>query len=321
MNYSRSAKAAGSEKEGFTRKLTTLREDYNRVYHMSHDILASTNGVYAQVLTELENTRLPEYLGKINEAKERATIQFRDEFLSKLKENFDAVAMQIKELNAAIKDSPFGTDNYRFEVKPKTDMRHFYDMIMDDLLMGEGMSIMSHAFNAKHQEAIDELFRMIVDTEGDVESNRRSILENQISRYTDYRSYLQFDLVVKDQNGSEQRLSKTLLKKSGGETQTPFYLAVLASFAHMYRVNQKGSGSETLRLIVFDEAFSKMDQQRIEESLKLLRKFKLQAIISAPPDKIMDIAPHVDNNLCVFRQNDISFVQSFSKQQIEEMSE
>lgn len=321
VNYARSAKAAASEGEGFIKKLTSLREDYNRVYHMAYDIQATTNSVYAQVLSDLETTKLPDYMGKIKEAQDRATIQFRDEFLSKLKENFDAVTLQIKELNAAIKDSPFGTDNYRFEVKPKAEMRHFYNMIMDDLLMGEGMSIMSHAFNAKHQEAIDELFRSIVDTEGEVDSTRRSILENQINYFTNYRSYLQFDLVVKDQMGNEQRLSKTLLKKSGGETQTPFYLAVLASFAHMYRVNQKGSGSETMRLIVFDEAFSKMDQQRIEESLKLLRRFKLQAIISAPPDKIMDIAPHVDQNLCVFRQKDISFVQAFSKQQIEEMAE
>ncbi len=321
INYARSAKAARSEKENTHKTLTSLREDYNRVYHMSHDVSMTDNGVYDGVLNELSQTRLPEYVGKIKEAQDKATIQFRDEFLSKLKENFDAVAMQIKELNAAIKDSPFGTDNYRFEVKPKTDMRHFYDMIMDELLMGEGMSILSHAFNAKHQDAIDELFRMIVGTEGDVDSSRRSMLEKQITYYTDYRSYLQFDLVVKDQNGNEQRLSKTLLKKSGGETQTPFYLAVLASFAHMYRVNQKGVGSETLRLIVFDEAFSKMDQQRIAESLKLLRKFKLQAIISAPPDKIMDIAPHVDKNLCVFRHDDISFVQSFNKRQIEEMAE
>jgi uncharacterized protein YPO0396 len=294
------------------------RQEYNRLYHMSHDVFKTNNDIYSSILQELSSTRLPDYLEKIKEAQEQATKQFKDEFLSKLKANFDTVIQQIKELNAAIKDSPFGTDNYRFEVKPKTDMRHFYDMIMDDLLLGDGMSIMSYAFNEKHHDAIEELFRMIVETESEGDASRRSMLEKQITFYTDYRSYLQFDLIVRDQSGNEQRLSKTLLKKSGGETQTPFYLAVLASFAHMYRVNHNGSTSDTLRLIVFDEAFSKMDQQRIAESLKLLRKFKLQAIVSAPPDKIMDIAPHVDKNLCVFRQDEVSFVQSFSKQQLEE---
>lgn len=317
-NYSRSAKAAKTDKENHNKQLIDKRQTYNQLYHMSHDVFKSDNLVYDGILSDLSSTKLPEYIEKIKEAQERATRQFKDEFLSKLKSNFDTVIQQIKELNAAIKDSPFGTDNYRFEVKPKTDMRHFYDMIMDDLLMGDGMSIMSHAFNEKHHDAIEELFRTIVETGSDQDLARRSLLEKQITYYTDYRSYLQFDLIVKDQSGNEQRLSKTLLKKSGGETQTPFYLAVLASFAHLYRVNHKGTTSETLRLIVFDEAFSKMDQQRIAESLKLLRKFKLQAIVSAPPDKIMDIAPHVDKNLCVFRQDDVSFVQSFDKEQLEE---
>ncbi len=320
-NYSRSSKAAKTDKENQYNILTKHREDYNRIYHMSHDVLSKDNTTFDNALIELRETKLPDYLEKIKEAQEQATIQFKDEFLSKLKENFDSVFAQIKELNIAIKDSPFGTDNYRFEVKPKPDMRHFYDMIMDELLLGSGMNIMSYSFNEKHKEAIDELFRMIVESDETSRTDKRSIIEKQISYYTDYRSYLNFDFVVTDQDGEDQRLSKTLLKKSGGETQTPFYLAVLASFAHMYRVNQKGFVSETIRLIIFDEAFSKMDQQRIAESLKLLRKFKLQAIISAPPDKIMDITPHVDQNLCVFRQNNISFVQAYEQKELQTLIE
>ena len=69
---------------------------------------------------------------------------------------------------------------------------------------------------------------------------------------------MNFDLIVKDKQGNEQRLSKTLLKKSGGETQTPFYISILASFAQVYRIN---NNDNTARLIVFDEAFSKMDSE------------------------------------------------------------
>ena len=321
INYARSAKAAETEQDKELKSLIELRGDYNRVYHMSHDVSGEHNHAYEEALHKLRDTNLPDYLTKIKEAQERATVQFRDEFLSKLKENFDSVFAQIKELNVAIKDSPFGTDKYKFEVKPKPEMRHFYEMIMDDLLMGSGMNIMSHAFNQKHGEAIDELFRMIVSAEDSGSSDKKSFIEKQIDFYTNYRSYLIFDFVVTDQNGDEQRLSKTLLKKSGGETQTPFYLAVLASFAHLYRVNQKIQGSETIRLIVFDEAFSKMDQQRIEESLKLLRRFKLQAIISAPPDKIMDISPHVDANICVFRANNVSFIQTYEQKALMQLIE
>jgi len=316
VNYSRSAKAASTDKDNSKSELIKKREDYNRTYHMSHDASAESNLIFEQALITLKESNLPEYAGKIKDAKEKTYEQFKDEFLAKLKENIDTVFAQIKELNTAIKDSPFGTDLYRFEVKPKSEMRLYYDMIMDELLLKDSMSILSYAFNQKHHEAIDELFRMIVNVGDEVSADQRIMLEKNIAYYTDYRSYLNFDLIVKDQNGEEQRLSKTLLKKSGGETQTPFYLSVLASFAHMYRIAHSGSSSETIRLIVFDESFSKMDQQRIEESLKLLRKFNLQAIISAPPDKIVDITPHVDQNLCVFRSDNISFVKGFEKKEL-----
>lgn len=316
VNFARSSKAAGTDSVNMKAVLIKNREDYNRIFHMSHDANSAENEVYELAYKELNDNKLPDYLQKIKLAQEKTSEQFKDEFLAKLKSNFDTVFEQIKELNAAIKDSPFGTDNYKFEVKPKSEMRLYYDMIMDDLLMSDNMSIMSYAFNEKHHEAIEELFRMIVDVGENTHTEQQTLLEKNITYYTDYRSYLSFDLIVTDQQGEQQRLSKTLLKKSGGETQTPFYLSVLASFAHMYRIKHIGSSSETIRLIVFDEAFSKMDQQRIEESLKLLRKFDLQAIISAPPDKIVDITPHVDQNLCVFRRDNISFVKSFEKKEL-----
>ena len=111
----------------------------------------------------------------------------------------------------------------------------------------------------------------------------------------------------------EQRLSKMIKKKSGGETQTPFYIAVLASFAQLYHVNQEGEMANTSRLIVFDEAFSKMDRGRIKEAVKLLRKFNLQVIISCPSDKIPDISPLVDETLVVLHTKNSSCVRIFSK--------
>ncbi|MFA6670591.1 MAG: SbcC/MukB-like Walker B domain-containing protein, partial [Bacillota bacterium] len=105
---------------------------------------------------------------------------------------------------------------------------------------------------------------------------------------------------------------------SGGETQTPFYISVLASFAQLYRIRQRGEAGNTMRLIVFDEAFSKMDSERIQESIRLLRRLGLQAILSAPTEKIGDIAPLVDRNLCVIRNGDASMVKAFDSKKLGE---
>ena len=64
-----------------------------------------------------------------------------------------------------------------------------------------------------------------------------------------------------------------------------------------------GPASNTMRLVVFDEAFNKMDSDRIIESVRLLRKMNLQAIICTPPDKLPDIAPQADRTLLVGKQN------------------
>ena len=142
-------------------------------------------------------------------------------------------------------------------------------------------------------------------------------MQQNIQRYTDFRTYLKFDLETTDQNGCKQLLSQTLNKKSGGETQTPFYIAVLASFAQLYQVNNLSpTMNNTVRLVVFDEAFNKMDSERIVESIKLLRKMGLQAIICTPPDKLPDIMPLADRTFLVRKDKYKMHILSYGKEGI-----
>lgn len=183
-------------------------------------------------------------------------------------------------------------------------------MLRDDLILecGEGDT----RFLDKYQDVMEDLFKQIVDTSSTNDTSNE--LLSNIEKYTDYRSYLDFDLIVYNiDTKEEQRLSKMIKKKSGGETQTPFYIAVLASFAQLYHVNETGELANTSRLIIFDEAFSKMDRGRIKEAVRLLRKFNLQVIISCPTDKVADITELVDETLVVLHNNNSSCVRNFSK--------
>jgi uncharacterized protein YPO0396 len=109
-------------------------------------------------------------------------------------------------------------------------------------------------------------------------------------------------------------------KKSGGEMQTPFYIAVLASFVQLYRVGRDKTPN-TLRLIIFDEAFSKMDGERIIQSIGLLRRFDFQVIFAAPPDKVPDIAALADRNLCVLRECRKTRVRAFDPRRLERLAD
>ncbi|MDR1353406.1 MAG: AAA family ATPase [Treponema sp.] len=297
-------------REKFWDELRELRRIYNDRYKMGYDTGVENNDAWETVRLELGENRLPEYRAKIEDARAKAYEQFREDFLSRLQNNIHDARQQIDNLNAALSSSSFGEDSYRFRIVPKAEYKRYYDMIVDPMLLDGGYNLLSEHFNAKYRDEIAELFA-IITSEGDGRrSEGRDDYEKRVQIFTDYRTYLSFDLEVTNSEGESQRLSRTMGKKSGGETQTPFYIAVLASFTQLYRIGRDRKAG-TVRIIIFDEAFSKMDSERITSSIELLRKFNFQVILSAPSDKIGDIAPLSDRNLLVFRDKKNSSVVSF----------
>lgn len=300
-NFRRSAAAAKTSADKAWSTLRDARMDYNRRYQMGLDVEKQDNAAFDAVLQEIRENRLPAYLDKIRDAKEKAMEQFQEEFLGVLHTNISNAERAIRDLNHALR-TPFSEDAYAFQVKPNPEYRRFYDMLTDRMNL-ESYTLFAEQFRQKYAAEIEELFGILTDTStGDI--------DKRVEKYTNYRTYLQFDLTVTTPDGLVQRLSRMMEKKSGGETQTPFYIAVLASFAQLYRMDRDPRGS-TIRLIVFDEAFSKMDGERIAQSMKILRDFHFQVILSAPPDKIGDISTLVDRNLCVMRKGHTTIVRAF----------
>ena len=303
-NFSDQLVRSNNERDLAQRNLLQARRDYaDRFKPCSFRIDAPDNEEYEAEQHILEESELPKYREKIKAARESAMEQFQNDFLSKLKSSIDQVREQVKNLNKALKQAKFGTDQYQFKVDRNPDYADYYDMIMaPELMDGEG-GLFALPFQQKYGKLIEALFSQIaMSDDTQLNARKQSELQQNIERFTDFRTYLKFDLETTDQNGSKQLLSQTLNTKSGGETQTPFYIAVLASFAQLYQVNNPSSlASNTVRLVVFDEAFNKMDSDRIVESVHLLRKMGLQAIICTPPDKLSDIMPLADRTHLVIK--------------------
>lgn len=315
-NFSNRLEQSANERETARRKLFTARKEYtDRFRPCSFRVESMDNDEYEAEQQLLEESELPKYREKIRAARESAMEQFQNDFLAKLKSSIDQVQDQVKSLNRALRQAQFGTDSYQFRVERNPDYAEYYDMIMAPELMEGDMGLFALPFQEKYGPLIEKLFSQITmadDTQ--LNARKQSELQENIQRYTDFRTYLKFDLETTDQNGSKQLLSQTLNTKSGGETQTPFYIAVLASFAQLYRVNDASSFGNTVRLAIFDEAFNKMDSDRIIESVRLLRKMGLQAIICTPPDKVSDIMPIADRTLLVDKNKYKMHILPFGKE-------
>ena len=300
-NFGDSLAQSTKAMDGAQKKLFAARREYaERFKPCAFQIEVMDNTEYEEERRTLQESELPRYKEKIRAARESAMEQFQNDFLAKLKSSIDQVQEQVHNLNKALRQAQFGTDKYQFRVGPNPDYLDYYNMITSDELMEGESGLFALPFQQKYGPLIEKLFSQITmadDTQ--LNTRKQSELQENIVRYTDFRTYLKFDLETTDQNGSKQLLSQTLNMKSGGETQTPFYIAVLASFAQLYRVNDATRFGNTVRLVVFDEAFNKMDSDRITESVRLLRKMGLQAIICTPPDKVSDIMPIADRTLLV----------------------
>lgn len=284
-------KACLAKAENVFKNVTNLRNEYNALYNIFYDSSSrDSNKEYDNELELITSIELPRYEEQIAQAKENAIKEFKDDFIYKLRTSIETVHSQIGELNDALKDAKFGKDSYRFVATPNKDFIEYYNMITSDLLFDQKTK--NNEFTEKYQHTIESLFDLISYDDEMNNSQKSQILQN-VEKFTDFRTYLNFDLLVKKgESNIESSLSRTIKKQSGGETQTPFYIAILASFAQLFRVNN--INSNTLRLIIFDEAFSKMDSMRIKEVISLMKQFGLQVILSTPTEKIRDLVDSVD---------------------------
>lgn len=73
-------------------------------------------------------------------------------------------------------------------------------------------------------------------------------------------------------------------------------MTVAASFVQLYTNN---IGGEATGLVMFDEAFNNMDDERISGVLEFMNRLPLQLIIAAPPDKIQYIGPSMEETLLI----------------------
>lgn len=99
-----------------------------------------------------------------------------------------------------------------------------------------------------------------------------------------------------------------------GETQTPYYVVIVASFLRIYRIGQRG-GQDSARLMLFDEALNRMDPERAENALQLMRRFGLQPIVAAPTDKCELLTPHLEITLLVLREGDRAWVEPYHQRE------
>ncbi len=289
------------------RELDQMR-DAATAYNFSYQFTALPQSLdetrYQAEYERLQATELPHYEEKIAQAQREAEEELREHVLHRLREQMLLARQELERINDALSRLHFRHERYRFKAQPADDMREYYDLINDAQLIGTSGSLFQSDFYATHEAIFDQFYALLTRTP------RTDAEREQQRRMTDYRSYLSYDIEVTHADGNTSRLSRIMGQTSGGETQTPFYVTIAASFAQLYHINERHH-RPTIRLVAFDEAFSKMDQDRIGATLELLQGFGLQIITATPLERCEYLVPKICTSLVLSTVGDTVLIEPY----------
>ena len=260
---------------------------------------------YIDEYAKITRHDLVEYDEKLNVIKENCELEFRENFLARMRENIEEDKRLFKSLNKTLGSIKYGNDQYRFICSANSAKIRLYEMITSDVNIstGQGFSLFSMQFDAQYHDEMNELFTKLTETD----ENGNDV----INEYTDYRRYLDYDIEIISSNGKSQKFSKIYREKSGGETQTPYYVAIAASFSQIYSLG------ETIRVIILDEAFDKMDPERISSMMQFFKAQNFQVILAAPTTRLEIIGESTDNILMIYKDdNNFSTAEEFSYEEL-----
>lgn len=329
---------SGQEMQKAKDHLVDARTAYLRQY-VNRTTLSPTeadNSRYEELLERLSCDRLDEYQQIAAEQAKAAVEHFKDDFIYKIRNAIKEALIRKDELNRVISRLDFGKDKYQFVIgRNKGAYGAYYDMFMDEALdinpaqlnnnMDDQLNMFSMEHESRYGELMNELINVFIPPENATQEQMEEAKRN-MDKFADYRTYLSFDMqqLIQNEDGVMKiGLSKMIRKNSGGEGQNPLYVALLASFAQAYRINltPKLQRRPTIRLVVLDEAFSKMDSEKVASCIELIRGLGFQALISATNDKIQNYLENVDKTFVFANPSKKCIsIQEFEKVEFGELS-
>lgn len=300
-----------TEEASFTLLSDTLvarQYAYINTYNSTFSIGLSEIDKFMAELNKLEKTELIKYEQKVRSARESAEIVFKEDFIAKLRNNILTAEQEIYKINETLSNITFGNDRYEFIFPRSNEYASFYEMVTSDL-ENNSEGLLTLEFQQKYDQQIRELFETLSMDE--VNSN------GAINKFTDYRTYMDYDIRIINKNGDTMSYSKVFKEKSGGETQVPFYVAIIASFVRVYTKNSVVAG-DPIGLVLFDEVFDKMDANRMHAMMNFINSMPLQVIIACPPQRMDILQEFAKTTLIMVRQGTRATVLPMLKKEEEE---
>jgi DNA polymerase III delta prime subunit len=183
-------------------------------------------------------------------------------------------------LNDELQHHRFGADRESFEfgwdwLPEFKEYWQFFKAVIDNPSLGDGETLFEMELSSKHEKVRSRLMAMLLD-----DDEHKALRD--LARIADYRNYRRYEIYKKPEGKAPIALSQ-YGTGSGGQLETPAYIIRSAAITSAFRFNE---GKSHLRMVLVDEAFSKMDEHRSKEVINYLTEsLGLQLMFIMPSSK------------------------------------
>ena len=255
-------------------------------------IETETNDAHTKQLAKLEQSDIPDYRTKAERERKNWEHLFRTQILEKLHNALNEVVNLVTLLNTSLKKRPIGTNTYTLRYWLNRDYQLYHDLLQASAIAREDDLFFASA-EPRFRDAIAHFLKTLTEQPDSAEA----------ARLLDYRHYYEYDMEVLEADGRKTSVDRHSGKFSGGENQSPYFIAILASYLRAYRRYSSRKPEPSLGLVPIDEAFSKLSGERIKDCITALKAFDLQGVFSMSTGNIPYAFEHCDW-LVVVSKND-----------------
>ncbi len=244
---------------------------------------AEANEKYDGQLAKLEQSDIPDYKAKAERERKNWENLFRTQVLEKLHSALQTVRDTLFILNQELRKRPIGNDRYQLHYWQNPDYKIYHELVEASSLARADELFFASA-EPRFRDALEGFLKVLTDDQRHAERDR----------LLDYRHYYEYDMEVLEEDGRKTSVDRHSGKFSGGENQSPYFIAILASYLRAYRRYGSRRPEPSLGLVPIDEAFSKLSGERIKDCITALKAFDLQGVFSMSTGNIPYAFEHCD---------------------------
>ena len=286
-SYQSQINAANSKLSSLERSIDKQMDSYKREYpEETTNVDASLEAIpeFKKMLARIERDDLPAHEQKFKELLDRQISDAISNFNDLLEDWKIEIEQNICDINQSLKVIEYTDSTYiqvQSEINRDTQIKEFKNQLHVLCYRNVGVEQTSEADEASFEKIKDLIDRLKSD-------------QRWTAKVTDVREWLNFSVSVKNKADDTERESQSGSSgKSGGQKAKLAYTILASAIAHQFGLVQDKTKSDSFRLVVIDEAFSKLDEENAKYAMELFKQLNLQLLVVTPKDKIYVVEDYV----------------------------